>query len=255
GVLVVDDIAKTQTPYARISTLTTIAELVYSHYCISHLSGTNFEIRGFNGAALVNIQPILLKEVVKSSEWEASMMDKSIRYYHLYRPQEPNPMPPKLTLDWGIDTVHVETPDLKGKLADRLKSIGEVQWGLSRIKEHISDLLAASASLDKRREVNQSDYKLLIKLLAPLRVESLVTDKRELETQRYLASNQLAILTQFVTYGSFTLRQLARDYHLSQSQCYKIMSRYTKEWEIVSKTPTTYAPTDELRDRLKGVKL
>ncbi|MBA7692436.1 hypothetical protein ES703_101003 [subsurface metagenome] len=107
GVLVVDDIAKTQTPYARISTLTTIAELVYSHYCISHLSGTNFEIRNFCGAALVNIQPILLKEVVKSSEWEASMMDKSMRYYHLYRPQEPNPMPPKVTLDWGIDTARV----------------------------------------------------------------------------------------------------------------------------------------------------
>ncbi|MBA7692435.1 hypothetical protein ES703_101002 [subsurface metagenome] len=144
---------------------------------------------------------------------------------------------------------------MKGKLADKLKSIGEVQWGLSRIKEHIADLLVASASLDKRREVNQSDYKLLIKLLAPMRVESLVTDKRELETQRYLASNQLAILTQFVTYGSFTLRQLSRDYHLSQSQCYKIMLRYTKEWQIVSKQPTTYAPTDELRDRLKGVKL
>ena len=255
GVLIVDDIAKTQTPYARITTITTLAELVYSHYCISHLQGSNFEIRNFYGAALVNIQPILLKEVVKSAEWEASMMDKSMRYYHLYRPQNPNPEPPPVELDWGADTAKVEKPELKGKLAEELKSIGECQWGLSRLREHIADLLVASAALDKRGKVSSHDFRLLIKLLAPMGIESLVTDKQELEAQRYLASNQLAILTQFFTYGSFTLEQLARDYHLSQGQCYKIMSRYTREWDIVSKNPTTYAPSEELRKRLKGVKL
>lgn len=255
GVLVVDDIAKTQTSYARITTLTTLAELVYSHYCISHLQGSNFEIRNFYGAALVNIQPILLKAIVKSAEWEASMMDKSMRYYHLYRPQNPNPEPPGLKLEWGAATADVDAPELKGKLAEELKSIGECQWGLSRLREHIADLLVASAALDKRGEVTLADYRLLVKVLAPMRIESLVTDKQELEAQRYLASNQLAILTEFNTYGSFTLRQLAGDYHLSEAQCYKIMSRYTKEWEVVSKNPTTYAPTDELRERLKGVKL
>lgn len=255
GVLIVDDIAKTQTPYARITTVTTLAELVYSHYCKSHLQGSNFEIDNFYGAALVNIQPILLKEVVKSAEWEASMMDKSMRYYHLYRPLNPNPEAPKIELDWGVDTAGVERPELKGKLAEELKAIGECQWGLSRLREHIADLLVASAALDRRGKVTLADYRLLTKLLAPMRIESLVTDKQELEAQRYLASNQLAILTQFFTYGSFTLGQLARDYHLSQGQCYKIMSRYTKEWEIVSKNPTTYAPSEELRKRLKGVKL
>ena len=255
GVLIVDDIAKTQTPYARITTVTTLAELVYSHYCKSHLQGSNFEISDFNGAALVNIQPILLKEIVKSTEWEASMMDKSMRYYHLYRPQEPNPEPPKIELDWGAATADVSAPELKGKLADELKSIGKCQWGLSRLREHIADLLRASAALDRRGKVTLADYRLLTNLLAPMRIESLVTDKQELEAQRYLASNQLAILTEFFTYGSFTLSQLAGDYHLSQGQCYKIMGRYTKEWVVVSKNPTTYAPTDELRKRLKGVKL
>jgi len=123
------------------------------------------------------------------------------------------------------------------------------------LREHIADLLVASAALDRRGKVTLVDYRLLTKLLAPMRVESLVTDKQELEAQRYLASNQLAILTEFYTYGSFTLEQLARDYHLSQGQCYKIMSRYTKEWEVVSKNPTTYAPSEELKKRLKGVKL
>ena len=255
GVLIVDDIAKTQTPYARITTITTLAELVYSHYCTSHLQGSNFEITNFYGAALVNIQPILLKEVVKSAEWEASMMDKSMRYYHLYRPQNPNPKPPKVKLDWGGDASCIDAPELTGKLAEELKSIGECQWGLSRLREHIADLLVASAALDRRGKVSLVDFRLLVKLLAPMRIESLVTDKLELETQRYLASNQLAILTQFFTYGSFTLGQLARDYHLSESQCYKIMSKYTREWEIVSKNPTTYAPSDELRKRLKGMKL
>ncbi|GAI81098.1 unnamed protein product, partial [marine sediment metagenome] len=138
-------------------------------------------------------------------EWEASMMDKSMRYYHLYRPQNPNPEPPQVELDWGAATAGVEKPELKGKLAEELKLIGECQWGLSRLREHISDLLVASAALDRRGKVTQTDFRLLIRLLAPMRVESLVTDKLELETQRYLASNQLAILTEFMTYGNFTL--------------------------------------------------
>lgn len=255
GVLVVDDIGKTQTPYARVSTLTTIAELIYSHYCISHLSGTHFEIKDFYGSALVNIQPVLLREVIRSDEWEASMMDKSIRYYHLFRPTNPNPLPPTLKLEWGIDISKVEVPNLKGTLANKLKKICESQWGLARLKEHVSDLLRASAAFDERRDVGQGDYKLLIKLLTPLALESVVCDKLELESQRYLNSNTLALLTEFVTYGQFTLSQLCQDYKISESRAYQIMQKMEKDWGIVKKNPTTFAPSDSLKEKLKGVGL
>lgn len=253
SVLVVDDIGKTQTPYARISTLTTLAELVYSHYCISHLVGTHFEIRDFYGSALVNIQPVLLREVIKSPEWEASMMDKSIRYYHLWRPRNPNPMPPEVKLDWGINIKGVSHSPLKGKLAEKLNNIGEAQWGLSRLKEHFADLLKASAALDQREEVTPSDYLLLIKLLKPLALESIVSDKVEFESKRFLGSNTLALLTEFVTYGKVTLRQLSRDYKLSESRCYQILVRMQKDWQIIKKNPTTYAPSDTLKSKLKEI--
>ncbi len=255
SVVVVDDIAKTQTPYARISTLTTLAELVYSHYCHSHLSGTSYEIDDFYGAALVNIQPVLLREVVKSPEWEASMMDKSLRYYHLFRPLAPNPLPPTLKLDFGYSFDMVETPKLTGELADKLQVIGEIQWGLARLKEHTIDLLKAAACLDKRKRVNQSDFQLLERILQPMVVESLVMTKKEFETDRNLNDNELAILTEFVTYGHFTLRDLSRDYHLSERQCYRIMAKYERDWIIINKEPTTYAPSPELAIKLKEVGL
>ncbi|MBA7618513.1 hypothetical protein ES703_25840 [subsurface metagenome] len=255
GVLVVDDIAKTQTPYARITTLTTLAELTYSHYCTSNLAGTKFEIWGFNGSALVNIQPVLLKDIMRSPEWEASMQDKSIRYYHLYRPLNPNPLPPPVELKWGIDFDKVVIPDLTGKRSEELLKVGEIQWGLARLREHMGSLLKAAAALDNRDEVNSSDFRLVTKMTIPFKIEGLVTDKTELEAKRYLNSNQLAILTEFATYGNFTLRQLARDYRLSESQAYRIAGKYAQDWVVVSKNPTTYAPSDDLREKLRRLEI
>lgn len=255
GVVVIDDIAKTQTPYARTTTLTTLAELCYSHYCISHLAGTNYDIRDFYGAALVNIQPVLLREAVQSSEWEASLQDKSIRYYHLYRPIKPNPLPPDVKLEWGFDIKKVETPELKGKVANKLLAVGEVQWGLARLREHITDLLKAAAALDRRTEVISSDFRVLLDLIKPLQIEQMVSGKRELESDRYFLANELAILTEFVSYGNFTLKHLSSDYKLGQSRCYEIMGKYHRDWRIVKKNPTTYAPSDELEDKLRRLGL
>ena len=253
GALIIDDLSKGGTTYAQIKTVTTLAELVYSHYCARDMADSHYSITDFYGSAIANIQPILLRDVIKSPEWEASMMDKSIRYYHLYRPLNPNPFPPEIQLDFGIDYKLTDIPKLKGKLANSLFYIAESQWGLARMKEHLSDLLRASAALDKRRKVNISDYNLLLKILKPLKLERLVSDKTDLEGERYLNNNQLALLTEFATYGQFTLKQLAKDYQMSQSKCYTIMNKYANDWKVVSKTPTTYAPSEDLRKILREV--
>jgi len=251
SVVVVDDIAKTQTPYARIATITTLAELVYSHYCKSALAGTHYEIENFFGSAVVNIQPVLLKELVKSDEWEASIQDKTIRYYHLYRPLVPNSMPPSIKINWGISLDNVKDYKLNGKLAKNLVSIGSVQWGLARLQEHLVALLRASAALDGRSEVTQSDLLLLSKVLKPLVFENLVMSKRGFESERLLNANLLAILTEFITYGQFSLAQIASDYKISLSQCYRIMSQYRDDWVEISKSPTMYAPSKTLQEKLK----
>lgn len=255
GVVVVDDLAKTQTHYARVTTMTTLAELIYSHYCESNLSGARFSITDFYGAAVVNVQPVLLRELVTSTEWEASMMDKSIRYYHMFRPLHPNPLPPAVKLEWGYDIKKVKVPELDGKLGRPLLKIGETQWGLSRLREHISDLLRASAAFDKRTEVTKADYSLLKALLRPLMVELLCSSKTELESGRKFQADRLAILTEYCTYGNFTLEHLATDYKLAPSHCYRIMSKYGDDWQPISKHPTTYAPTERLAEKIKEVGL
>ena len=255
GVVIVDDLAKTQSRYARVATMTTIAELVYSHYVHSGMQGSKYDIVDFYGAALVNVQPVLLKELVKSDEWEASMQDKSMRYYHLYRPQKPNPDMPLLKLDWGFDFAKVARPKLDGKLAHHLLRLGESQWGLARTQEHISDLLKAAAALDKRDKVQQADYALLSKVLRPMGIESVVTGKNSLESDRFFFSNRLAILVEYYTYGAFTLEQISRDYKLSQSQCRRIIETEHRDWELVKKNPTTYAPSESLLNELRLVGL
>jgi len=140
---------------------------------------------------------------------------------------------------------------MSGKLANTLLTIGDTQWGWSRVKEHMLDLLRASAALDKRSKVTQQDYRLLARLLNPLRVEWLVIKKSSFESGRSLDAEELAILTEFATYGQFTLRHLSRDYKLSESQCYRIMANHSKSWQIVAKNPTTYAPALELKERMR----
>jgi len=255
GALVVDDLSRAQTDYAMIATVASLAELCHGHSLSVYMQGSECQIVDFNAGVLANIQPVLLRKLIQQDLWESSMMDKSIRYYHLYRPQKPNPLPPEITVDWGREITEVETPKLKGKMAHRLANICETQWGLTRLTEHLLDLLKASAALDKRTVVTNLDYRYLLKALLPLSLEGLVCDKTELEAKRYLNSNALAVLTEFVTYGQFTLRQLSRDYKVSESRCYQILNKMQKDWVIVAKEPTVYAPSKELLAKLKEVGL
>jgi len=254
-IVCVDDIAKSQTPYARIVTITTLAELCYSHYIRSHMSDSQYEITEFHGAGLVNMQPILVRELINSPEWEASIQDKSIRYYHLYRPLTPNPDAPDVRIDWGIPIEDVEEMMPKGKLGKSLITIGRAQWGYARTLEHLSALLRAAAGFDHRKKVTQSDYKLLLDVLRPLQIERLVTSKQAFESERSMLTDYLALLTEFLTYGEIPLSQLALDYSVTEGQCRRIMNRYTKDWIVVAKSPTVYAPSEELRAQMREVGL
>jgi len=255
GVFLIDDLSKAQTYYAMIHITSCLAELCYSHRLEIYLKGSECSIHNFNAAVIANIQPVLLRHIVKSSLWESSMMDKSIRYYHLRRPTIPNPEPIELNFSWGIDYGLVKPVNRKSKLFSQLCRVCECQFGVARVVEHTSHLLTASAAIDGRQEVTKTDYNLLFKLLAPLGVERLVYDKKELEARRYLNSDALSLITEFITHGNFTLRHLARDYNLSESRCREIMTTVQKDWVIIAKNPTTYAPSEDLLSDLKGVGL
>lgn len=255
SVVVVDDIAKTQTTYARINTITTLAELVYSHYIHSRMAHMNYDIEDFAGSAIVNIQPVLLKSLVSSSEWEASIEDKAIRYYHLRRPSDPCNKMPDLKIDWGLDYDKVAEVDTNADMFKRFMFDNKGQWTLSRTKEHLASFLRAAAALDNRDSVNDTDYQVLSRLLLPLRFEILIMDKRDFESDRFLDSTMLAVLTEFITYGPFTIEQLAGDYHLPLSTAYRLMGENAEDWEIIKKRPTTYVPSRGLLKRIHDLGL
>jgi len=255
SVIVVDDIAKAQTPYARLTTVTALAELCYGHSYHRLMADNVYNIENFQGSAIVNVQPVLLRHLVESDEWEASIQDKTIRYYHLWRPTKPNSSPPNFKLQWGKKLEAVKEVTLTGRASKELATIGEIQWTRARQNERIKLLLRACAALDNRDAVNTTDYHQLTKILRPLMLERLILDKRDFESDRLLDANALAILTEFLTYGNFTLENLAYDYKVSRSQCYKLMSKYSRLWTEVSKSPTIYAPTAELKAELIRLRL
>ena len=255
GLVVIDDIAHGQTTYMRIATVETFAMLTYTHMISSHSKVSIFSIRNFYGASVINIQPVLLEHIITSDEWEASIADKSLRYYHLYRPLVPNKGFPKVDIDWGIDTGKVDIRTIDKLNLTELEEIGLTQWSLTRIQEHIHDLLIALAALNKRVKVNTDDVKFLANLLKPMLIESLIFRKEELEGKRRMEKNLLPLLVEFATYGTFSLKQLALDYKISPSTAYRIMERHQDLWKPISRNPTYFSPTEKMIERLKEVKL
>lgn len=253
--IIVDDIATTQSEYARKTTVTTLAALCYTHHVYSAMQGSEYEITNFQGSALVGIQPILLKSLMLLPEWDASIQDKSLRYYHLRRPISPRKGIPQVHIDWGMDLDDVVQPELdnsNNELWQSLITLGGSQWSIARTSEHMSDLLKASAALDKRDTVMDCDYETIQHLCAPMAFENIAVKKDDFEGDRFLDNNLCAVLTEYYTYqGEVALGQLAIDYHLSVSQAYKIMETQTENWQQVSKSPTIYTPSKTLLASLK----
>jgi len=164
GTLIVDDIATGGTTYVMVHTICSLAMLCHDHHRRSYVKGAVYEIENFYGGIVANILPILLRDVIKHPLWEAAAVDKTMRYYHLYRPIKVNPDLPKAEVDWGIDLNRVKSPNLDNKLGKMLMDLTRIQWGQARTVIHTMDLLKSAAALDRRTEVNQSDYMFLLKL-------------------------------------------------------------------------------------------
>lgn len=256
SVIIVDDIATIQTSYSRQTSITTLSQLCYSHRVEPSMVGFDFCVEDFYGSALVGIQPIILRDLMIAPEWDASIQDKVLRYYHLYRPLNPQIGLPKIENIKGIGLDKVSEPDTSNKLFIELLTLGETQWSKSRSKEHIIDLLKALASLEQHINIQDADYLLLLELLKPMAFEALAVSKEELEGERIFDNNMLALLVEYYTYNEqFSLAQVAIDFKfgktaLSLSQCYRIMDRQNGLWKQISKSPTIYTASPELKKML-----
>ena len=109
-----DDLAVIQTDYGRRSTVTTLSALCYNHRVEPSMIGSDFAIEDFYGSAIVGIQPRILRNLMLEAEWGSHVKDKALRYYHLYRPDEPFIGLPPVKIDYGIDFDDVDfEPDIE----------------------------------------------------------------------------------------------------------------------------------------------
>lgn len=255
--IVIDDIAVIQTDYGRRATIVTLSQLCYEHRAEPSSVGYDFCIEDFYGAALVGIQPRILRDLILTAEWDSHVRDKALRYYHLYRPLEPHIGLPQIKLEHGEDFEAVEfEPDTELSDWQKLAEIGMYQWSKARVKEHITDLLKAVAALDNRKQVETQDYKFLQDLLKPMAIEQISISKDDLEAENIFNNNLVALLTEYYTYnGEFSLAHISQDFKIKLAMAYRIMSNQNGNWTQISKSPTIYRPSKNLELELQRYNL
>lgn len=235
GLVVVDDVGKIDTAYSRIATITTFAELTYSGFVSKHTITTHVEITGFTGSVMMGIQPVILAQVIGGPEWEANIADKVLRYYHLYRPQEPNRAVPPIFLGETFPLGEVSLGPRIDGLWRRLAIRMTPQWSDARLAEHLGDLLCACAAIDGRDVVNGSDYRVLDDLLKPASIERYLIQKLSLEEGRIFAGDLLAMLVEMASWPNLTIERICRDYRVTPDVVTRIL-KGMPEWFQVEAT-------------------
>jgi energy-coupling factor transporter ATP-binding protein EcfA2 len=243
GLVVIDDLGKVDTQYSRIATITTFAELCYSHFIRKLTMTLNIQVENFYGSALMNIQPSVFDPVVQSPEWEAVIRDKTIRYYHLFRPLQPNLNPINVKLEKGYAVEDVKHVWSKGKLAQILRRVASMQWSRTRVLEHLNDLLKAAAALDYRKEVDVADYRLLYYLMKPMTLERHLIYKSGFEVGQVFNSNAFCVLVELASYRELTEEQIAEDYHVSPSTVDRLLATVPEFCFTKTNSPHLVLPT------------
>jgi len=251
GVVVMDDFASAGSLYERKETLVAFSVLCYSHFISKHTFTSNFEILDFHGSAIMNIQPAILAEIYEYPEWESLIQEKTLRYYHLYRPTKPNVDKPTFEVDWGIDMDLVHKPRHDYKLYSKLEDIAGIQWSDARVLEHLDNLLRAAAALDRRLDVRNEDLVLLYRLMKPMTVERYIMHKVGFEVGRWMDTNLAAVLVEFASWRNISIERIARDYKISPATVYRLLAEI-KEWFSATEPMTKkLVPKPELKKVLK----
>lgn len=231
GAVFMDDMAGAGSQYERKETLVAFSMLCYNHAISKHTFTSDFEINDFFGAAVLNIQPVILAEICQYPEWESLLQERTLRYYHLYRPTHPVNGLPNFNVNWGIDLDLVHKPRHDFKLYAKLSDVGSIQWSDSRLLEHLDILLKAVAALDGRQDVVNADLVLLHKLMRPMVIERYIMSKSGFEIGRYMDTNLAAVLVEFASWKNISIERICRDYKISPSTAYRLLSSISDWFE------------------------
>lgn len=253
GVYIMDDLGKMGSVYLRVETLSTFAELCYTGFMKRQTITSQVDIEGYAGSAIINCQPTVLRRVIQHNEWEATIADKAIRYYHLYRPLHPVDGPPVVSVMWGSKLDDVSPPPLDHEPYSQLVKWGLVQWSRARAREHVSSLLRSLASFEGRNEVTPDDARVLRELMRPMIIERAVLSKRDWEEGRDLNVGLLCLLTEFATHGFVTYEMLAVDYKIPEMQARGLLQTLNRYWTVEKNSPPKFLPNAETVKLLEQV--
>jgi len=234
--------------------LLAFAELVYTGTMQRTTISTGFNIAGYRGSAIFNCQPGVLAGVMSSPEWEATIADKTVRYYHLYRPVEPNEASIDVKIDWDADMLSVAVPNLNAEPFVKLVRLGEVQWGRARAREHIRAFLRSAAALDHRTVVDETDFRVVKELMRPMVIEQVVMRKTDWDSPRYFDVGLLYLLIEFASYGTVKLQEIMTDYKLDEYHALGAMSKLNRYYEIRTDAPQVYVQSKITQDILTQVR-
>jgi len=251
AVILIDDIGACSSDWNRVQTALALIELTYSHTMIKDTHQIKVSITGFEGAAVLGVQPNVLAELVKHTSWHSNMADKSMRYYHLIRPTHPTRDRIDQPVSWGVDFAHVLEHDGTADRWPELISAGLEQWSHARSWEHCHDLARATAALRDSYNVEPIDIDLLLELMRPMSVEMESIVKHGFGSEAFLNQNLIYLLTEFASYPTITYETFAVDYKMRPTQVRTILEGMLDWYQKIGNNPITLQPTDRLRDVLE----
>lgn len=251
GVMLFDDVGKIDTPWSRVQTLVTMAELIHGHFVSKDAYQIKIEIDDFHGSAILNIQPPVLQEVMEHPTWHSNLADKSMRYYHLVRATLPTREALDVPIDWGLELGTIEPFTGNPALWQQILEIGLEQWTRPRAMEHCSDLLAAVAALGRAPAPGDLEAEILLELLRPLTVEMEVMEMQGFGSRAMLNVNLLYLLSEFASYRNVTYEVIATDMHMRPRRVADILSGMVDWYEKVGQSPIILQPTARLQQLLE----
>lgn len=254
GVVLTDDLGKTGGKYHRMEIMLAFAELVYTGYMGRTTVNTSYAITNFKGSALLNCQPVVLRDVLVTPEWDATIADKTIRYYHVYRPTDPVEVDPSVHVNWDVSFDKVAPPDIDTEPYSSLVRLGWIQWGRARSREHVRAMLRACAAIDGRDVVTEDDARVLKELMRPMTLEKIVVYKTGWEDGRHFDVGLLCLLIEFASYGAVHLDDIMVDYKLDEHRARGLMEALNKWWTVERNGGVVYKPTPEMATILDKIR-
>jgi len=206
-----------------MATVSSFAELVYSHFIKKMTYSMEIEINDFKGAALMNIQPVLMELLTNRPEWEAVIRDKTIRYYHLQRPIDPRRFHPRLTVPKRKQLGTIKYDTEPSSIYFELIQIGLTQWSYARTIEHIEDLLKAAAMINAKKTVTTEDMEVVKHIIEPMMLERWLFKKYAFESHIHFDDDGMCILTELASFPKVSINQVCTDFKVTPQTCYSLL--------------------------------